>query len=290
MNPQSRGHAATLRSTGGFFRIGPRARFVVSGSDALRYLNGQLTVDIARLEPESSRSALLLTAKGKICIPVFVVKHPDGFLLEAPPELRDELAARLERYIIADDVVVTDDSVENAGFHVFGPPLQKSTISRVGLPGTDLPTPPANVTELTPDEVELLRIAAGIPAWSRELDADTLVQEARMDHASVDFDKGCYVGQEVVSRLKSVGRVNRLLHGFLAEGNCPITHPLRLAPETQPDAAAGTLTSSAHDFELARTLALGYLHRNFETVNRFLAIDAAGQVVAKVEKCELPIP
>lgn len=290
MSQQSSGHAATLRATGGFFRIGPRARVLVSGSDALRYLNGQLTVDLARLDAESSRSALLLTAKGKICVPVFASKHPNGFLLEAPAELRDELAARLERYIIADDVTVTDDFVEDAGFHVFGPSLEKSTISRVGLPGSDRDTPPAHVAELTPDEAELLRIAAGIPAWNRELNGETLVQEARLDHACVDFDKGCYVGQEVVSRLKSVGRVNRLLHGFITEGNCPISSTLRLAPQAQPDADAGTLTSSSYDFELARTLALGYLHRNFETLNRFLAIDAAGQVVAEVEKCELPIP
>ncbi len=71
--------------------------------------------------------------------------------------------------------------------------------------------------EARSDEIELLRIERGIPRWGNELSEDTLPQEAGLDEMAVDFKKGCYVGQEVVSRIHSVGRVNRRLCGFVGD-------------------------------------------------------------------------
>lgn len=281
----------TLKLQGGYFPVGPRARFSIGGSDAKRYLNGQLTIDIGKIPQSSARGACLLTAKGKLCAVVFVWSNETGFLVDAPLPLRDELGARLERYIIADDVSVTDESTPEAGYHVFGslPSPAGRAIRRLGVPGFDVLQPPPDALEATGDEVEILRIVNGSPQWGSELDADTLVQEARLEKTAVDFDKGCYVGQEVVSRLKSVGRVNRRLHGFIGDLNDPGNLPIRLAPVGRPDDSSGTLTSIRYDFELARTVALGYLHRNFESVDRFVATDSSGRTLGEVEKREFPI-
>ena len=64
------------------------------------------------------------------------------------------------------------------------------------------------------DIAETLRIEAGVPRWGAELNEDTLPPEAGLDRAAIDYHKGCYIGQEVISRIKSVGHVNRSLTGF----------------------------------------------------------------------------
>jgi folate-binding protein YgfZ len=133
-------------------------------------------------------------------------------------------------------------------------------------------------------EIELLRIEHGVPRWGSELTADTLPQEARLEQSSVDFDKGCYVGQEVVSRLRSVGHVNRLLHRFSGSLPAPLDSPVSLLSKDDPSRPAGTLTSAACDFELAQTLALGYLNREFLDAMHFLAVNAAGTVIGELEK------
>lgn len=271
-------HPRRIRTSGGWFPLAPRTLVRLQGSDATRYLNGQLTIDIRRLPANVARRACLLTAKGKICAPVFVWPVRDGeYLLEGPAELREEILARLERYIIADDVTVSDCSEEPPGFHVLGsdPPSGAVSIPRLGQPGYDESVAPSDLDEMTPEERELLRIENLVPAWGAEISADSLVQEVRLEESAVDFDKGCYVGQEVVSRLKSVGRVNRRLHAF-ESADAPPAGSFRLRSETFDGPEAGWITSLARDFELARTVALGYLHRTFEDGTTFVATDSAG--------------
>jgi folate-binding protein YgfZ len=280
-----------LRARGGFFEIGARALVFVSGPDASRYLNGQLTIDVTRLEPMMARSACLLTPKGKVCVPVDVWTREGGFVLESAAVLGGTMVSRLDRYLVSDDVRIVDESTPAAGFHVFGilPEGRNLRIDRLGCPGVDVADEPAGRLRATAEEIEVLRICAGVPLWGAEIDEETLVQEARIEERSVDFDKGCYVGQEVVSRLVSVGRVNRRLHGFRGRIESGYSAPLALSVPAQPDARPGELTSVAHDFELACTVALGYLHRNFESVGRFAVSDSSGRVLGEVEKCELPI-
>jgi folate-binding protein YgfZ len=128
-----------------------------------------------------------------------------------------------------------------------------------------------------------------VPIWGRELSEDTLPQEARLEDHAVDFDKGCYVGQETVSRLKSVGRVNKRLHGFLGSLELPSGVPLFLRLPGEPATMAGTLTSHARHFDMAQTAALGYLKRQFESLPRFEVADETGCTLGEVERREFPI-
>lgn len=277
----------TLREFGGYFPLRNKSRVRLTGTDRTRYLNGQLTADIVKIGGETAKSALLLTAKGKLCAPVLVWKDHDALVIEVEESLREETLARLERYIISDDVVLEDLCPASQVFHVFGTgasPAGSLKVNRLGVPGFDTETEPTDLLMAEPAEVELLRIASALPAWGAELDANTLPQEARLEISSVDFDKGCYVGQEVISRLRSVGRVNRLLHAF--QGTLEPTTATRLSLHLpgRPGEVAGTLTSWCHDFELAQTIALGYLNREFDDSGSFVAADAAGNALGKFKK------
>lgn len=275
-----------LRSSGGFFSVSGKSKIGISGKDRERYLNGQVTIDISKIPEGSARQALLLTVKGKLCAPLWIWKDRELLVVEVDADLRDETMARLERYIISDDVVLSEFRDSGPVFHVFGTeaPEGKLRINRLGVSGFDTETVPADLLPAEPEELEILRIERRIPKWGAELDSDTLPQEAGLEATSVEFDKGCYVGQEVVSRLKSVGRVNRHLFQFVGVLEPPSGERLFLHLPGQSGGSVGVLTSICRDFELAQTVALGYLNRQFEEMETFDVADAAGKVLGKFEK------
>ncbi|MCX7869155.1 MAG: hypothetical protein N2322_04305 [Terrimicrobiaceae bacterium] len=267
-------------------RLGARARVRVSGADAARYLEGQLSNRLQGLAAGTALQALLLTAKGKLCARVFVWKEEDAWLLDAEPELADALEARAARYIVADDVIVEPAHTEDAGWHVLGgdaPCSGAVRCRRLGMDGWDAAAAPAGMPEITPSEAEILRVIHGVPAWGRELDEDTLPHEARLELEAVDFRKGCYVGQETVSRLQSVGRPTRRLQGL--RGEFPEQTGLGLF---DGETRVGVITSATRHFELPGTLALGYVNTRCEASS--LAVrDEAGREVGEATIHEFPL-
>lgn len=282
---------ARFRDEGGFFRLETRALIRVSGADRLRYLNGQVSNDLRRLKAGAVQQALVLTAKGKLCATLWIWIDGESFLVEPPVGLVDEVMPRLERYAIADDVTFDLVEEDTAGWHVFGPAAGSLTsgreIARLGLPGRDVEDAPADPwLEATPDEITYLRIQNGIPAWGPELDADTLPQEARLERFAVDFHKGCYVGQEIVSRLKSVGRVNEMLFGFQGTLTAAVT-PNKYPLQNSTGKSIGHLTSVVETTP-GQIAALGFASpRETETV--FSITDESGACLGRVERCEFPL-
>lgn len=276
----------------GYFQVANRACFELRGPDAIRYLNGQVSIDITRLAPGKARQACLLTAKGKLCAPLQIWRSGDSLVVEGPAVLAENIQARLERYLIADEAELLPLQTPEPLYHILSsspPPLASLTISRLGFSGCDSNEKPSGLHEFSPEEIELLRIVRGVPVWGPELSEDTLPQEARLEECAVDFDKGCYVGQETVSRLKSVGRVNKRLHGFLGAMDLPVGIHLVLHPPGEPATAAGQITSHARHFDMAQTVALGYLNRQFESHARFEVADETGRVLGEVERRDFPI-
>lgn len=273
----------------GFFPLTNRSLLLFSGPDAARYLNGQLSIDITRLTPHAARTACLLDAKGRICAHLHFWRDADRFIIEIPTPRLEEIQARLERYIIADDVIVSELPAAPA-FHIFGHPLPDGAlaINRLGIPGHDTPVAPTDLSEAAPEDIERLRIIHGIPVWARELTPSTLPQEARLETTSIDFDKGCYVGQEIVSRLKSVAHVNKRLHGFRGTLHLPLPEGCTL--HTESTTPAGCLTSAAPHFDIAQTIALGYLNRAFESADHFHVRDPQGRPIGDVTRHPFPIP
>lgn len=278
-----------MNTPAGFFQLPERSILAFSGVDAARYLNGQLSIDILRLAPGTARTACLLDAKGRLCAHLPIWRESTAFLIEVPCTRLEEIQTRLERYIIADDVTVTL-ATPPPTFHILGHPAPAGTLSinRLGPPGHDTPTAPIGLPELTQLEIERLRIIHGIPVWDRELTPSTLPQEAHLEATSVDFDKGCYVGQETVSRLKSVGRVNKLLHGFRSTSSLPDGSTLHL--DSESPTPIGRITSTAPHFDMAQTVALGYLNRQYESAGTLHVRDPQGRPMGTVERHPFPIP
>lgn len=271
-----------IRSEGGFFRITPRATLRFSGKDALRYLNGQVSNDLRKLKAATAMQACVLTAKGRLCAVVRIWRDADAFILDSDLEVRGELSSRLERYIVADDVELADISEGPARWHIFGPAAEKYSgiaISRLGFPGKDIAELP-DALEISPEEHEFLRIENGIPKWGAELTEFTLPHEALLERDAVDLAKGCYVGQEIVSRLQSVGKVNRILSGL--QGSFP---PVPATLQNSEGRSVGIITSAITGENV--TIALGYIPSRGD-LGRFLVIDESGACIGEAETREFP--
>ncbi|MEQ9618001.1 MAG: aminomethyltransferase family protein [Deltaproteobacteria bacterium] len=134
------------------------------------------------------------------------------------------------------------------------------------------------------DALEILRIEAGIPVYDRDMDESTIPIEAGLWHA-LDFEKGCYVGQEVVARIKWRGHVNRHLTGFIIDGD---ELPLRDDEIYNGDKKVGRVTSSVFSPVLGRPVALGYIRREFREPGTRVSIHSAGAQTLNAGVSELP--
>ena len=231
----------------------------LAGGDRQRYLNGQVSNDVRKLTAENSLAACVTTIKGKLDALVHLTETDDAYLIDTEAALRESIHARLDKYIIADDCELSDVSDDWHLIHVLGgidSPHPTRASERFGQPGTDLWLPttepaPAELEFLTAAATESLRIRNGVPQWGAELTPATLPAEARLDETAVDFHKGCYIGQEVISRIKSVGRVNRKLVRLRATAEPP---PAELEPGQRlfdGEIEVGTLTSASGSDALA---------------------------------------
>jgi folate-binding protein YgfZ len=249
--------------------LSPRAFWKLSGPDAARYLNGQVTADVTALAEGKAHYAAVCTAKGRMEGDVTLAQHAGEFYLDADLALRESLGARLEKYLIADDAVFEDVSDLMSLSHVFGvtPPHAPQlgfvvANARFGLPGHDVWIADCGavvVGETVEAAVlETLRLEAAIPRWGAELTANTLPPEAgpvMLD--AISYTKGCYVGQETIARLKSVGHVNRTLVLLKSDSS---KFPTPGAKLMQGDKEVGTVTSSGTSPRLQAGIALGYVH------------------------------
>ena len=270
-----------FRERGGVADLSARLKLRLTGADRVRFLNGQVTANVTRLAAGHALPACLTTAKGKLCGDALLHATGDALLLDAEAALRETLPPRLERYLIADDVTLEDVTDDLHLIHLLGalaPAAELAEVAvcvdrarRFGHDGWDLllrpeafakvwPALTASVVALDAELQELIRIEAGVPRWGWELNENTLPPEAGLDRTHVDYHKGCYIGQEVISRLKSVGHVNRELTGFIARTG-PLTPGARLFAPGAEEHPIGTLTSVAFSFALEKPIALGYLKR-----------------------------
>ena len=237
----------------------------VTGEDASSFLQGQLSQDLRRLTAGGPPAyGLLLSHKGRIQADAFILRTADGFRLASYECSGESLRARLESYIIADDVTVEDLTADYAGLAVLADLPPEIPLGGFVFPGRraltpnweiiyptgahapqnnlllDAPSPRDEVPgdrqetsvverdllaprslgeggrvrlaparEQSPQWWETLRIRSGIPSVPRDAGPGDLPQEAGLTTVSVSFDKGCYLGQEIMGRLKTRGRIRR---------------------------------------------------------------------------------
>ncbi|HKP92857.1 MAG TPA: glycine cleavage T C-terminal barrel domain-containing protein, partial [Chthoniobacterales bacterium] len=192
------------------------------------------------------------------------------------------LPARLERYIIADDVEIEDVTKRFSLFHLVGGPVPEDvaaakaiTANRLGSNGTDLwihrtesdrvrqQLSHSGVFFLDAAPAEVRRIEMGIPRWGRELTEDIIPVEANLEEAAIDYGKGCYIGQEVISRMKMSGQTNKRLRGLVSSNARALLPGSHLWSREGPVKEAGWVTSAAHSDRLGKEIALGYVKRGF---------------------------
>jgi folate-binding protein YgfZ len=294
---------AQLRSLDrAFFDLSSCVKLRIYGSDRLRFLNGQLTNDIRKATDTNATEACILNAKGKLEAHVFAHAEDDSFFLDADPALQSTLPARLERYIIADDVQIENVTAQLSIFHVIGTP--RSTFSfathlvsmnRFGPQGHDIWCEAADRDRLWAELskefefcdancAEVFRIEQGIPRWGRELTGEIIPIEANLEQRCINYDKGCYIGQETISRMKMSGQRNKKLCGLFSLKNIPLVGGMRLiGPERKE---VGWITSATRSGE--REIALSYVKRGFNSVGSRVEATSAEHPAIPAEVVELP--
>jgi tRNA-modifying protein YgfZ len=173
-----------------------------SGTDHLRFLNDIISQELGDMQPGQARRSLLLAPQGKLDFVLWAIKDETRIGLVTDPDRGEELATALGRYRIRVDVDIEPERDEVwvvvgdwDGFDVSWPGVERHLV--VG----DRPDLPA----MSGEEYETLRINAGEPKWGVDVDHDTIPHESGLVPVSVDFDKGCFLGQELVARIDSRG-------------------------------------------------------------------------------------
>jgi folate-binding protein YgfZ len=245
-----------------------RGKLRFSGPQRAWFLHQIVTNSFEDIAPGETRSAAMLTAKGRMVGFFEAVATDDEILAHFEESLRASFPAEFERFIFATQVEVTDVTDEFGLLLLVGDGWREHA---AGLPGAFLnetrtfgesagyvwlpreevesaiATISGDAAEISEDELEALRIGAGVPLWGRDMDSSTIPQEARLeDFGALDFDKGCYVGQETVAKIHFRGKVNKKVRSLESTGEVTVGQDVSF--EGEP---AGTVTSVAGKRALA---------------------------------------
>lgn len=227
---------------GGMIDLSARAKFRVTGNDRLRYINGQITNDVMKASAEKAVYACVTDAKGRISGDVMIHALPEqeALMVDAEEGLRETILKRLDRYIVSDDVVIEDVTDQWLLWHVFGSDCSRAQSvvedlpegahlvadsPRLARPGVDLWLPQGShrpdvaCPMLSSAEFETWRICQGIPRFPHELHGEVFPPEAGLEDRAMDFVKGCYIGQEVLSRIRTTRKMPRQLIAWEAAGS-----------------------------------------------------------------------
>jgi aminomethyltransferase len=307
-----------LRHGCGVFDLGWRGKLVVSGEDRVRWLNGMVTNNTRDLAQDSGNYSFVLNAQGHIQGDVMAFQRGEFYVLESEMGELAGIREFLERFIIMDDVELGDISEKLTSIGVAGPlalPVLQSAGLLVadlkpgqladgiwGGHGYTLVRDPVAVRNwyelwLVPGNVEAFwklllssgaaavgaealerqRVLLGLPRVGVDTGARELVQETGQDFA-LHYAKGCYVGQEIVERIRARGQVHRRFSGLILEGGAAARGSKVMAGEKE----IGAITSSAEITVdgVARTVALGYVKRSSAGQDESLQVDGHAARIA----------
>jgi len=283
-----------LREGAGWLDVSARGRLRVTGQDRARLLHALTTNNIQQLQPGESCYAFFLSAQGRVLADVNVFCFPDHFLLDTEPETAQKVLEHVDRYIIADDVTVEDVTASTAAIAIAGPRADEVVqtagesslaleASLTGGPGQMIVAPveerdavvqrleSAGAIAASGEDFRVVRIENGRPRYGDDIGERYLAQETNQLRA-LHFQKGCYLGQEIVERVRSRAQIHRALMPLQIEGEeLP-------APGTKLQAQgrdAAEITSAAYSPALGKVVALAYVRT--EHVKPGTVLDLAGR-------------
>ncbi len=287
---------------------GAREIVWVRGTDAVSFLQSLLTQDLDALEPGAVRRSLLLSPQGKLRVPLWLLRGADEVGLVADAGYGEVAVDDLTRFKfrVKADIEPPEPLVELWG------PGAGAVLAGAGLPAPDgwEATAGAIVARVPMGRLDrflvhggrrealvaagavpagrlaadAVRIEAGEPVMGVDVDEKTIPQESGLVEDSVSFTKGCYLGQELVARIDSRGRVNRHLRGLVIREN--VLPPLG-AELTLDGKAVGTLTSLGESLELRAPVGLALVRREVEPGVAVPLRWEGGETVTEVR--ELPL-
>jgi folate-binding protein YgfZ len=319
-------YSAVRDGGAGLIDLSARGRILVSGSEAVMFLNGLITNDIKTLELNSWMLAAFANVQGRLLAAVRIIHRENGFLIDTEDSTREAVMKLIERFTLAGDFKVAELSGETAELSVQGAAAAEILAKVVGARAAELERQKSSTLDfagaavtlirathtaedgfdvfvnrdhlaalhdaltnagaraISEETFETLRIEAGVPRYGIDMDETNVVTETNLDDA-VSFTKGCYVGQEIVIRIKHRGHVAKKLAGVVLEGAASSPRNAKIVAADGRE--IGRVTSSTFSPRLDRAIALAYLkydHLAPGTAVRIVAAD--GEMAATVR--ELP--
>ncbi len=307
----TRAEAKRLRDCVGVLDLSSRGRICLLGEDRHRFLNGQVTNDIARLAEGTGCYTLITNRKGILQGDASIYRLPEEILLDLEPGTAKSLTARFQKFMVADDVDIADAAPHFGMLSIQGPlsnQLLKSldvdiasklknlhdvlhkTITaigecylakhpRTGSDGYDVFVPRKSLEKLQTrlldsalslggglcgwSSMEILRIEAGIPRHPIDTSPAILAPELGREEQTISYSKGCYIGQEVINRIRSVGRINRRLVGIMLDARADNLSGINGSLLNVEQKAVGFLTSATYSYVAKQTIGLAFVKRGF---------------------------
>jgi folate-binding protein YgfZ len=328
-----RGEFAALARGAAVYDLGWRAHFSVEGKDRVRWLNGMVSNNIRDLPAGHGNYNFLLNAQGHIQGDLYICNRGEDFVAETDRGQLDKVLQQLRKYIIMDQVEIVelpkltaigiqgpkaDQVLQKAGLGGKGPrpgeweeatlgsrPMsmvrreaERFTIYELRMPAAEAPAAwealvAAGATPAGTEALEGFRVAAGIPRYGVDIRERDLPQETGQTQA-LNFSKGCYLGQEIVERIRSRGNVHRTFSGLVVDGPLPAAGA-KIQAEGRD---VGEITSAAvvpllplaeepgkNGEPAGRILALGYVRREFARPGSAVQVNGAVGAVT-----QLPFP
>jgi folate-binding protein YgfZ len=339
---------AAVRERGcGVIDLSNRGRILVSGTEAVQFLNGLITNDMKTLAENSWMPAAFPNVQGRLIASVRVVRSKDQgtdrkvcptFLLDTEAATHERVLKTIERFTLAGDFRVTDVTNETAMLSVQG--KRAAEVVRLVLGDAVAGLAPNQLTQIAwpqndehgdaPGEVtggatvirashtredgfdivvnanqagglwdalqnagarpvgyealEILRIEAGMPRYGVDMDETNIVTEAALDDA-VSYTKGCYIGQEIIARIKYRGHVAKKLSGIMFEQAMKVAVGSTI--QSAAGKEAGRVTSVTYSPHLGRTIALGYLKYDYLEPDTSVKVITGGEELP-AQVTELP--
>jgi folate-binding protein YgfZ len=294
-----------LREHAAWLDLSSRGKIRATGEDRARLLHAMTTNQVETLKPGEGCYAFFLNAQGRILADANLLCFEDHFLLDTEPETRTKIFEHLDRYIIADDVALEDQTGRISTIAIEGPqaaaaltklgapipaapysflPWMNGTVARLDTTGKGgffllIPTAEkqaltsqlthAGFIEAAAEDTRIVRIESGRPRYGEEITERYLVQETSQLQA-VNFGKGCYLGQEIVERVRSRAQIHRVLRRLEIDTKEPPAVGTKLKCG---DADAAEIASAAFSPALGKMVALAYVRTQFAEPGTEIALN-----------------